>query len=73
MKGKAEMSAIYDGQTQVGSVSVLHEKGFTAFYAAGECLGIFQTHVAAVRAVLDAARHAALLAEIKARRKESDQ
>ncbi|MGA9486864.1 MAG: hypothetical protein WBV25_07300 [Methylocella sp.] len=67
------MSAIYDGQTQVGSVSVLHEKDFTAFYAAGECLGIFQTHVAAVRAVLDAARHAALLAEIKARRKESDQ
>jgi hypothetical protein len=66
------MSAIYDGQTQVGSVSVLHEKGFAAFDAAGKRLGIFQTHVAAVRAVLDAARDAALLAEIEARTKESN-
>jgi hypothetical protein len=67
------MSAVYDGQACVGSVSVLHKKGFAAFDAAGKRLGIFQAHVAAVRAVLDAARYATLLAEIKARMKESDQ
>jgi hypothetical protein len=66
------MSAIYDGQTCIGAVSV-HEKGFAAFDAAGKRLGIFQTRLAAVRAALDAARDAELLEAIEASMKESEQ
>jgi hypothetical protein len=63
---------VYNGRELAGTVEALEHGGFIALDGNGKRLGAYQSRLEAVRAVLDAARDAALLAEVEARTKESN-
>ena len=57
---------VYNGRKLAGTVEALEHGGFIALDGNGRRLGAYQSRLEAVRAVLDAARDAELLAEIEA-------